>query len=83
MSFVFCAGTPLHSDSTFSSKVSPRSLKPLIMAAVGEQFCLSLDFSAEKLGPDILWFNPPDKYQLRCDGTSGLKVFSVSDKIIA
>ena len=61
--------------------MSPRfCMTPLIMAAVGEQFCLSLDFSSEKLGPDTLWYNPPDKYQLRCNGTNSLKVFSVSLK---
>ena len=48
------------------------------MADVGEQFCLSLDFTSEKLGPDVLWFNPPAKYQLRCNGSSGVKIFSVS-----
>ncbi|KAM7446690.1 hypothetical protein ABFA07_005042 [Porites harrisoni] len=46
------------------------------MADVGEQFCLSLDFASEKLGPDVLWFNPPVKYQLRCNGSSGVKIFS-------
>ena len=48
------------------------------MADVGEQFCLSLDFTSEKLGPDVLWFNPPAKYQLRCNGSSGVKILSVS-----
>ena len=47
------------------------------MAAVGEQFSLSLDFSSEKLGPDILWYNPPQQYKLRCNGNTGLKVLSV------
>lgn len=47
-------------------------------SAVGELFSLSLDFMSEKLGPDILWFNPPAKYQLRCNGSSGVKIFSVS-----
>lgn len=53
-------------------------MKPLIMAAVGEQFCLSLNFSSEKLGPDVLWYNPPRQYKLRCNGDTGLKVLSVS-----
>ena len=48
------------------------------MADVGEQFCLSLDFTSEKLGPDVLWFNPSAKYQLRCNGSSGVKISSVS-----
>ena len=48
------------------------------MADVGKQFCLSLDFASEKLGPDVLWFNPPAKYQLRSNGSSGVKIFSVS-----
>ena len=48
------------------------------MADVGEQFRLSLGFTSEKLGPDVLWFNPPAKYQLRCNGSSGVKIFSVS-----
>ena len=48
------------------------------MADVGEQFCLSLDFASEKLGPDVLWFNPPVKYELRSNGSSGVKIFSVS-----
>ena len=52
-------------------------MKPLIMAAVGEQFCLSLNFSSEKLGPDVLWYNPPQQYKLRCNGDTGLKVLSV------
>ena len=47
------------------------------MAAVGEHFCLCLDFSAEKLGPDVLWYNPPQQYKLRCNGDTGLKVYSV------
>lgn len=47
------------------------------MAAVVDRFSLSLDFSSEKLGPDILWYNPPQQYKLRCNGDTGLKVFSV------
>nr|XP_058962083.1 uncharacterized protein LOC131789028 [Pocillopora verrucosa] len=46
------------------------------MAAVVDRFSLSLDFSSEKLGPDILWYNPPQQYKLRCNGDTGLKVFS-------
>ena len=53
------------------------------MAAVGEHFCLSLDFSSEKLGPDILWFNPPEKYQLRCNGSSGVKILPVRGMLCA
>ena len=48
-----------------------------IMAAVEDRFCLSLDFSSEKLGPDILWYNPPLEYKLRSNGSTGLKVSSV------
>lgn len=47
------------------------------MAAVVDRFSLSLDFSSEKLGPDILWYNPPQQYKLRCNGDTGLKVFSL------
>ncbi|XP_029214497.1 uncharacterized protein [Acropora muricata] len=43
---------------------------------VGDNFCLSLDFGSEKLGPDILWYNPPQKYELRCNGATGIKVYT-------
>ena len=45
---------------------------------VGDKFCLSLDFGSAKLGPDILWYNPPKKYELRCNGATGIKVYTVS-----
>lgn len=45
---------------------------------VGDNFCLSLDFGSAKLGPDILWYNPPKKYELRCNGATGIKVYTVS-----
>lgn len=51
------------------------------MAAVGEQFCLSLNFSSEKLGPDVLWYNPPQQYKLRCNGDTGIKVLSVCPRV--
>ena len=56
-------------------------MKPLNMAAVGEKFCLSLNFSSEKLGPDVLWYNPPQQYKLRCNGDTGLKVLSVNPRV--
>ncbi|XP_068698813.1 uncharacterized protein [Montipora capricornis] len=47
-----------------------------MMAGAAEEFSLSLDFSSEKLGPDILWYNPPKKYEMLCNGTSGMKVYT-------
>lgn len=48
-----------------------------VTAGVGNEFSLSLDFGSTKLGPDILWYNPPKKYELRCNGATGIRVYTV------
>ena len=48
------------------------------MAAVEFRSSFSLDFSAKKLGPDFLWYNPPEKFKTRQNGQTGLQVIPVS-----